>query len=98
MANVMNMKQVKNNVSRDGFDLSKKVNFTAKAGELLPVYCKEVIPGDKVTIDLSSFTRTMPVNTAAFARIREYYDFFFVPFSHLWNRANTVLSQMNIRP
>lgn len=95
MANVMNMKQVKNNVSRDGFDLSKKVNFTAKAGELLPVYCKEVIPGDKVTIDLSSFTRTMPVNTAAFARIREYYDFFFVPFSHLWNRANTVLSQMN---
>ena len=95
MANVMNMKQVKNNVSRDGFDLSKKVNFTAKAGELLPVYCKEVIPGDKVTIDLSSFTRTMPVNTAAFARIREYYDFFFVPFSHLWNRSNTVLSQMN---
>ena len=95
MANVMNMKQVKNNVSRDGFDLSKKVNFTAKAGELLPVYCKEVIPGDKVTIDLSSFTRTMPVNTAAFARIREYYDFFFVPFSHLWNRANTVLSQMD---
>ena len=95
MANVMNMKQIKNNVSRDGFDLSKKVNFTAKAGELLPVYCKEVIPGDKVTIDLSSFTRTMPVNTAAFARIREYYDFFFVPFSHLWNRANTVLSQMN---
>lgn len=93
--NVMNIKQIKNNVSRDGFDLSKKVNFTAKAGELLPVYCKEVIPGDKVTIDLSSFTRTMPVNTAAFARIREYYDFFFVPFSHLWNRANTVLSQMN---
>ena len=93
--NVMNMKQIKNNVSRDGFDLSKKVNFTAKAGELLPVYCKEVIPGDKVTIDLSSFTRTMPVNTAAFARIREYYDFFFVPFSHLWNRANTVLSQMD---
>lgn len=95
MSNVMNMRQIKNNVSRDGFDLSKKVNFTAKAGELLPVYCKEVIPGDKVTIDLSSFTRTMPVNTAAFARIREYYDFFFVPFSHLWNRSNTVLSQMN---
>lgn len=95
MANVMSMKQVKNSVSRNGFDLSMKRNFTAKAGELLPVMCKEVIPGDKVTIDLSSFTRTMPVNTAAFARIREYYDFFFVPFSHLWNRSNTVLSQMD---
>lgn len=95
MANVMNMKQVRNNVSRNGFDLSLKRNFTAKCGELLPVMCKEVIPGDKVTIDLSSFTRTMPVNTAAFARIREYYDFFFVPFSHLWNRSNVVLSQMD---
>lgn len=95
MANVMNMKQVRNNVSRNGFDLSMKRNFTAKCGELLPVMCKEVIPGDKVTIDLSSFTRTMPVNTAAFARIREYYDFFFVPFSHLWNRSNVVLSQMD---
>lgn len=95
MANVMSMKQVKNSVTRNGFDLSMKRNFTAKAGELLPVMCKEVIPGDKVTIDLSSFTRTMPVNTAAFARIREYYDFFFVPFSHLWNRSNTVLSQMD---
>lgn len=95
MANVMSMKSVQNNVSRNGFDLSMKRNFSAKCGELLPVMCKEVIPGDKVTIDLSSFTRTMPVNTAAFARIREYYDFFFVPFSHLWNRSNTVLSQMD---
>lgn len=95
MANVMSMKSVRNNVSRNGFDLSTKRNFTAKCGELLPVMCKEVIPGDKVQIDLSSFTRTMPVNTAAFARIREYYDFYFVPFSHLWNRSNTVLSQMD---
>ena len=95
MANVMSMKSVRNNVSRNGFDLSLKKNFTAKCGELLPVMCKEVIPGDKVVIDLSSFTRTMPINTAAFARVKEYYDFFFVPFSHLWNRSNTVLSQMD---
>ena len=91
----MDMVKLRNKPSRNGFDLSSKINFTAKCGELLPVMCKEVIPGDKVTIDLSSFTRTMPVNTAAFARIREYYDFYFVPFSHLWNRANTVLSQMD---
>lgn len=91
----MNLVKLRNKPSRNGFDLSFKRNFTAKCGELLPIMCKEVIPGDKVQIDLSAFTRTQPVNTAAFARIREYYDFFFVPFNQLWNRANTVLSQMD---
>ena len=95
MANIMEMKSIRNKPSRNGFDLSFKRNFTAKTGELLPIMCKEVIPGDKFTIDLSSFTRTMPVNTAAYARVREYYDFYYVPFHLLWNRANEVLSQMD---
>lgn len=94
MSNIMNLKTIRNNVSRNGFDLSFKRNFTAKAGELLPVMVKEVIPGDVFNIDLSTFTRTQPVNTAAFARIREYYDFFFVPYELLWNKSFTVLTQM----
>ena len=94
MSNIMNLKSLKNNVSRNGFDLSFKKNFTAKAGELLPVMCKEVLPGDVFKIELSSFTRTQPINTAAFARIREYYDFFFVPYNLLWNKSDTVLTQM----
>ena len=84
--------------SRNGFDLSFKKNFTAKAGELLLVMVKEVLPGDTFKINLKAFTRTQPVNTAAFARIREYYDFFFVPYNLLWNKANTVLTQMYDNP
>lgn len=95
MANIMNMKTIKNNPSRNGFDLSSKRNFTAKVGELLPVLCQEVIPGDKFSFDLKAMSRTQPLNTAAFARVREYYDFFYVPYSLLWNRANAVLSQMD---
>lgn len=94
----MNLKSLRNKSSRNGFDLSFKKNFTAKAGELLPVMVKEVLPGDVFNIDLSSFTRTQPVNTAAFARMREYYDFFFVPYNLLWNKADTVLTQMNDNP
>ena len=52
------------------------------------------MPGDSFNIDLSSFTRTQPVNTASFGRIMEYYDFFFVPLSQLWNRTPTVMTQM----
>lgn len=98
MANIMSLKSLRNKTSRNGFDLSFKKNFTAKAGELLPVMVKEVLPGDSFKIDLKTFTRTQPVNTAAFARIREYFDFFFVPYDLLWNRSNTVLTQMYDNP
>nr|DAX10107.1 MAG TPA: Major capsid protein [Microviridae sp.] len=98
MANIMSMKSIRNKPSRNGFDLSFKKNFTAKAGELLPVMVKEVLPGDMFKINLKAFTRTQPVNTAAFARIREYYDFFFVPYDLLWNKSNTVLTQMYDNP
>ena len=81
------MKGVKNNPKRSGFDLSKKVAFTAKVGELLPVLTQEVIPGDKFEINLQHFTRTQPVNTAAYTRVREYYDAFFVPYRLLWRYA-----------
>lgn len=94
----MSLKSLRNKTSRNGFDLSFKKNFTAKAGELLPVMVKEVLPSDSFKINLRSFTRTQPINTAAFARIREYYDFYFVPYDLLWNKANTVLTQMYDNP
>lgn len=94
----MSLKSIRNKPSRNGFDLSFKKNFTAKAGELLPVMVKEVLPGDTFKVNLKAFTRTQPVNTAAFARIREYYDFFFVPYDLLWNKSNTVLTQMYDNP
>lgn len=94
MANIMSLKSLKNKVSRNGFDLSTKRNFTAKAGELLPIWHAPVLPGDDFVIDLKSLTRTQPLNTAAFARVREYYDFYFVPYNLLWNKSNTVLTQM----
>lgn len=98
MANIMSLKSVRNKTSRNGFDLSSKRNFTAKAGELLPVKTWEVLPGDTFRIDLKTFTRTQPLNTAAFARMREYYDFYFVPYDLLWNKANTCLTQMYDNP
>lgn len=98
MANIMSLKTLRNKPSRNGFDLSFKKNFTAKVGELLPVMCKEVLPGDSFKINLNAFTRTQPINTAAYARMKEYYDFFFVPYELLWNKAFTVLTQMYDNP
>lgn len=90
----MSLKKLRNQVSRNGFDLSRKNIFSAKVGELLPVLTMECIPGDKFKINLKNFTRTQPVNTAAYTRIREYFDFFFVPTELLWHKYNTWVSQM----
>ena len=66
-------------VHRSSFDLSSKKLFTAKVGEILPCYWQIAIPGNKYRISSDWFTRTVPVNTAAYTRIKEYYDFYAVP-------------------
>lgn len=94
MANIMSMVKLRNNSSRNGFDLSSSVNFTAKFGELLPIMTKFSFPGDTFQIKMSNFTRTVPLSSATFGRAREYYDFYFVPFSLLWNKSQSVFTQM----
>ncbi len=91
----MSLKHVKNHVHRSAFDLSFRNAFTAKVGELLPVMTKEVIPGDKFKLGIESFTRTMPVNSAAYTRIKEYYDFFFVPNRLLWRYFDSYITDMS---
>lgn len=86
MANVMSMKNVRNTVHRSGFDLSRKNMFTTHVGALTPCFVQEVLPGDSFSIDVSNFTRTSPVNTAAYVRLRENVDFFFVPYKLLWDK------------
>ena len=89
---------VKNKPARSGFDWSEHFSFTAKAGELLPVYWKFMLPGTKVNLNLSSFTRTMPVNTAAYTRVKEYYDWYFVPFRLINKSLGQALVQMQDQP
>lgn len=64
---------------RSSFDLSSKKLFTAKVGEILPCFWQMAIPGTKYRISSDWFTRTVPVHTAAYTRIKEYYDFYAVP-------------------
>jgi hypothetical protein len=91
---LFNLKDIRNHPRRSAFDLSSKVAFSAKSGELLPVKWYFTMPGDKFTLKRQHFTRTQPVNTSAYTRIREYYDWFWVPLHLLWRNAPEVISQM----
>ena len=81
-------------VHRSSFDLSSKKLFTAKIGEILPVYFQIAIPGNKYRISSDWFTRTVPVNTAAYTRIKEYYDFYAVPLRLISRALPQAFTQM----
>lgn len=79
---------------RSSFDLSSKKLFTAKIGEILPCYWQIAIPGTKYRINSDWFTRTVPVNTAAYTRIKEYYDFYAVPLRLISRALPQAFTQM----
>lgn len=93
MANIMDFKSVRNNVHRAGFDLSSRVCFTGKVGEMIPIKHWDLLPGDTFKIDGKSFMRTLPVQKATFGRVREYYDFYFVPYNLLWDKFESWIVQ-----
>lgn len=82
------------NTHRSSFDLSSKKLFTAKIGEILPCYWQIAIPGNKYRISSDWFTRTVPVNTAAYTRIKEYYDFYAVPLRLISRALPQAFTQM----
>lgn len=79
---------------RSSFDLSSKKLFTAKVGEILPCYWQIAIPNNKYRISSDWFTRTVPVNTAAYTRIKEYYDFYAVPLRLISRALPQAFTQM----
>lgn len=76
--------KVKNHVSRNAFDLSHRRIYSSKCGEILPCLVQDCLPGDKFKITAGTFSRTAPLNEAAFCRLKQYYNFYFVPYRLLY--------------
>ena len=94
MSNFNPLDRAKIPTHRSSFDLSSKKLFTAKVGEILPCYWQIAIPDTKYRISSDWFTRTVPVNTAAYTRIKEYYDFYAVPLRLISRALPQAFTQM----
>lgn len=72
------------NVSRNAFDVGYSNKFTSSLGMLLPCFVRECNPDEHYRINARMFTRTMPMNSAAFIQCTQHIEFYFVPYRLLW--------------
>lgn len=66
------------------FDLSSRHIGTTNFGELKPLYCESVIPSDRFTIDVQSFTRLDPMPAPSMAEMYVHTRAFFVPYNTIF--------------
>lgn len=97
-SNLFRNLDVKNNPHRNAFSKDTRRLLSAKCGELLPVYYTMLSPGDVLSLDSGWFTRTIPVESPAYTRIRESIDYFFVPWNLIWRQSPQFFQQLNQNP
>lgn len=86
--NVFNLNVARARLDRNAFDLSHNDVFSCAPGMLLPISTTEVLPNEHFEINPQIFLRTMPLNSAAFVRMRQHIEFFFVPMRVLCRQFN----------
>ena len=70
---------------RSVFNLSYEKKFTCDMGQLIPIMCDEVVPGDSFKIGNQSVIRMQPLVAPAMHEINQYVHYFFVPYRILWD-------------
>lgn len=88
-------RDIKAKRSRNIFNLSQRVESSAPFGMLVPCFVKSVIPKSKFEISLENQTTARPLVTRCFARMREHFDYFFVPYSQLWKPFDNFITQQS---
>lgn len=69
---------------RSVFDLSYEKKFTCDMGQLIPIMCDEMVPGDTFTIGNEIVIRFQPLVAPIMHEINVYAHYFFVPYRLLW--------------
>ena len=61
------------------FDLSHEHKLSMNMGELVPILCQEVIPGDNFRLSYEAIVKLQPILAPIMHRINVHAHFFFVP-------------------
>ena len=69
---------------RSVFDLSYEKKFTCDMGQLIPIQCDEVVPGDVLSIGNQMVVRFQPLVAPIMHEINAFCHYFFVTYRILW--------------
>jgi len=77
--------QVKGNYpNRTLFDLSHERKLSCKIGQLIPIMCDEVVPGDTFSVNSEVLARMAPTLAPIMHRMNVYVHYFYVPNRIIW--------------
>ena len=97
MSKLFGLNKPNTNLRKNVFDLSEKNLYSSSVGLLTPLLCRELNPGEKVQVSVNALTRSMPMNSAAFVRSRQYFHYFFVPFRQLWSGWDNFINSVDYK-
>ncbi|WMC01539.1 major capsid protein [Microvirus D_HF6_206] len=80
------------NPGRSVFDLSYEKKFTCDMGQLIPIVCDEVVPGDVLSFGNQIVVRFQPLVAPMLHEVNVYVHYFFVPYRLLMNDWEDFLS------
>lgn len=78
---------------RSVFDLSYEKKFTCDMGQLIPVVCDEMVPGDKFYLSNEIVMRMQPLVAPILHSIDVYVHYFFVPYRLLFADWETFITR-----
>lgn len=70
---------------RSKFDIGHEFKFTMNMGPLVPILCKEIMPGDRFRVRAESFVRLAPMLAPVMHRVNVFIHYFFVPNRLIWS-------------
>jgi len=73
-----------NKPQKSAFDLSHEKKFSMKMGNLTPILCEEILPGDSWRVNTEVLMRFAPMLAPLMHRVNVYTHFFFVPNRLIW--------------
>lgn len=74
------------------FNLSHERKFSMKMGQLVPILCEEIIPGDSFKINAEVLMRMAPMLAPVMHRVNVFTHFFFVPNRLVWNEWESFIT------
>lgn len=70
---------------RNKFDLSHERKLSFNMGDLVPIMCQEVVPGDTFRVNTEVMMRLAPMLAPIMHRVNVKTEFFFVPNRLVWD-------------